>query len=414
MMIKVLCALAAVFILLMCPVVMAAFDPDDYNYYLKIEIQNTTDNPITGPFRFPIDADGLITGYYILSDADDVRMLGTSHSHELMVAKDLSSSSAYWRTDHTTVSANTTIQKTMYFGNASATRSQVWVAADGDNCYAEPDASLSFNSGSSFAINADVTLTGTPVGECYIVGKSGNYELLVDDTPNFIFRVYEVGTATTSQNLVPSQYINNTASFTGGYLPSLLTDDSDSSYIHKYNSTAYTTVGLSNPTLPETLNVGTVTVYVRGWLGMSGGLSWVKPALRYDGAWDSGAEMAVGGSWAWHTEVFPTDPDGNSWSVEDMGDLELMLTIRGWPSILVSEAYVKVEGAYAGTVVEVNIPASVDTELNVTGYYINGIIGVFDGSVSASGSVSSFHTNTANIHVGEFNGYIDNVKVSTP
>jgi len=414
MMIKVLCALAAVFILLMCPVVMAAFDPDDYNYYLKIEIQNTTDNPITGPFRFPIDADGLITGYYILSDADDVRMLGTSHSHELMVAKDLSSSSAYWRTDHTTVSANTTIQKTMYFGNASATRSQVWVAADGDNCYAEPDASLSFNSGSSFAINADVTLTGTPVGECYIVGKSGSYELLVDDTPDFIFRVYEVGTATTSQNLVPNQYINNTASFTGGYLPSLLTDDSDSSYIHEYTSEGYTEVGLSNPTLPETLNVGTVTVYVRGKLGMAGGSSWVEPALKYDGAWNSGSKMYVTTSWAWYTEVFPTDPDGNSWSVEDMHDLKLKLTIKGLPTVLVSEAYVKVEGAYAGTVVEVNIPASVDTELNVTGYYINGIIGVFDGSVSASGSVSSFHTNTANIHVGEFNGYIDNVKVSTP
>ena len=394
--------------------VAGALTADDYNYYLKIEIANTTDNDITGSFRYPINADGLVDGYYIQADADDVAMYTASGS-EPMIAKDISSSSAYWRTNHTTVPANTTIVKTQYFGNNTATRDQLWISAVGDNCYAAHDASLSFNSGSSFAINCDVTLVGTPVGECFIVGKSGSYALLVDDTPNYIFRAYEVGTATTSQDLVPNQYISNSCDKDGS-IPSLFSDDSDLTKIYEEHEESCV-VGLANPTLPEGLNVGTVTVRCR-INGSSPYTSWIEPALRYDGAWDSGTKMYPNGNWAdweWAETVFPLDPDGNAWDVEDMYGLELKLALNGQSFVYVSEAHIRIEGTYSGSPTSISIPASIDTETQITGYYIDGCFGISDdGSNTSSGTISSLNTNSANIHIGEFNGYLDNVKVSVP
>ena len=387
-----------------------ALDTTDYNYYLKVEIQNTTDNDITGPFRYPINADGLVAGFYIQPDADDVAMYTASGS-EPMVAKDMANTSAYWRTDHTTIPANTTIAKTMYFGNATATRNQVWVGADGDICYAAHDASLSFASGSSFAINADITLSGTPISVCYVVGKSGSYELLVDDTPSYIFRAYTTGTNTTSQDLDPNQYISHSCDIVG-VIPSLFSDSNDATYVHEEHE-ENCVVGLANPTLPEGLNVGTVTVRARAYDGV-GYTSWVEPALRYDGAWDSGTKMYPNSTWGWHETIFSTDPDGNPWNIEDMNELELRLTLNGQSFVYVSEAHVRVEGTYSGSPTSVTIPASIGVESSITGYYINGTIGINDGSVTSSGSVTSLHTNAANIHIGEFDGYIDNVKVSTP
>jgi len=392
-----------------------ALDTTDYNYYLKVEIQNTTDDDVTGPFRFPINADGLVDGYYIQPDADDVSMYTASGS-EPMIAKDLSNSGAYWRTDHTTVPANTTIVKTMYFGNPTAARNQSWIGADGDNCYIEHNASLSFNSGSSFAINADVTLSGTPVGECYIVGKSGSYELLVDDTPNFIFRAYEVGTSTTSQDLNPNQYVSNSCDVYGS-IPGLFSDSNDATYIHEEHEESCV-VGLSNSTLPEGLSVGTVTVRAKVNESMPYSGSWIEPALRYDGAWNSGTKMYPSNDnylvYEWLETIFPTDPDGNPWSISDMSDLELKLTLNGQPFVYVSEAHVRIEGTYSGSPTDVNISANIDTETHLTAYYINGVIGVSDGSNMSSGTVSSLNVNAADIHIGEFNGYLNNVKMSVP
>jgi len=382
--------------LLMIAIIMAAgVYADQYAWKTDIQISNTSGNEYSGRILFDVPASALIDGGYMRADASDVYLSGA-----YITAMDLSAGTATWSAGYYNIPAGVS-KYTLQIGSPSMTRNQLWIGADGDNCYAEHDASLSFNSGSSFAINCDVTLVGTPVGECF------------DDTPEFIFRAYEVGTSTTSQNLVPNQYISNTADISGGSLPDLLTDSSDSSYIHDYTDTSITIVGLSNPTLPESLNVGTVTVYVRGKEGVGGGASTVEPALGYT-SYQSGSEMALTTSWAWHTEIFPADPDGNAWDVDDMHNLRLKLTINGIPTVLVSEAYVMVEGTYSGSPTSVSTPATIGTDTNLTGYYINGLIGVSDSSATATGTVSTLNTNTASIHVGEFNGYIDNVKVSTP
>ena len=140
---------------------------------------------------------------------------------------------------------------------------------------------------------------------------------------------------------------------------------------------------------------------------------------RYDpllesGAWDSGTKMYPNSTYGWHETVFSNDPDGNPWNVEDINDLELKLTLNGQSFVFVSEAYIQIDGIYSGSPTSVSIPASISTETHITGYYIDGFIGISDGSNTASGSVSSLNTNTANIHTGEFNGYLDNPRISVP
>jgi len=413
-MLRLLFAITLTFILSIVAYTSVAAIGEEYDYYCTITVNNDSGGSFSNlRISAPIPVGPLISGNFIQDNGDDTIIYRSSTQYPHLV-RDLSASgTTSWPFGFIDINSEEVQSYKFYFGNATATRSQSWLSSPIDNCYAEHDASLSFNSGSSFAINCDVTLVGTPVGECFVAGKSGSYELLVEDTPEFVFRVYEVGTSTISQNLVPNQYISNTADISGGSLPDLLTDSSDSSYIHDYIDTSITIVGLSNPTLPESLNVGTITVYVRGKEGTGGGASTVEPALGYT-SYQSGSEMALTTSWAWHTEIFPTDPDGNAWDVDDMHNLRLKLTINGIPTVLVSEAYVMVEGTYSGSPTSVSIPATIGTETHLTGYYINGNIGISDGSNTSSGTVSSLNTNTSKIRISEFNGYLDNVKVSVP
>ena len=391
--------------LMVAIIMVAAVYAEQYAWKTEIQVSNTSGNEYNGRILFEMPAAALIDGGYMRDDANDVYLSGA-----YITAMDLSAGTATWSAGYYNIPAGVS-KYILKLGSPSMTRNQSWIGADGDNCYAAHDASLSFNSGSSFAINCDVTLVGTPVGECFILGKSGSYELLVDDTPEFIFRAYEVGTSTTSQNLAPNQYISNTCDADGS-IPGMFSDSNNATMIYEEHEESCI-VGLANPTLPEGLAVGTVTVraYMMDGVGYT---SWVEPALRYDGAWDSGTKMYPNSTWGWQETVFSLDPDGNAWSVEDMSDLELKLTLNGQSFVHVSEVYVKVEGTYSGSPTDVNIPASIDTETHLTGYYINGVIGISDGSMTSSGTISSLNTNSANIHIGEFNGYIDNPRVSVP
>lgn len=385
-----------------------------YSYQVTIAIENNEDESTTSRAALEIDAESLVDGGYIQIDGGDIAYTEMDETTQLeIMACSLDSGTATWILDYETYPASSLTNKYLWLGNSAADRDQKWIAGDSDNCYVAHDSSLSFSGTDSFSINCDITLVGTPIAESYIIGKSGSYALLVDGTPSFIFRAYETGTTTTSQELDPNQYISNTCDKVGN-IPSLFSDSSDTTYIHEEHEESCI-VGMANPTLPEGLNVGTVTVCVRALDDIAPYTSWVEPALRYgSGAWDSGTKMYPNNTWGWHETIFPTDPDGGSWSIEDMHELQMRLTLNGQSFVYVSESYIEVEGTYSGSPTSIIIPATVGLEYSLTSYYINGSIGISDGSNSASGTISSLHTNTASLHLCEFDGYVNNMRVSTP
>ena len=156
----------------------------DYSYQVAVVIENNGDTEMTSRSLLQVNAEALVDGGYIQVDGGDIALTEIDETTELEItACSLDSETAVWILDYDTLAPHSLSNKYVWLGNSSANRNQKWIAGSADNCYTEHDASLSFNSGSSFAINCDITLSGTPIGECYIVGKSGSYELLVDDTP---------------------------------------------------------------------------------------------------------------------------------------------------------------------------------------------------------------------------------------
>ena len=98
-----------------------------------------------------------------------------------------------------------------------------------------------------------------------------------------------------------------------------------------------------------------------------------------------------------------------------MNDLQLRLTLNGQAFCYVSEAHIKVEGTNPGSSTSVTITATLDALVPLTGYYVNGNIGLYDGTQTSTGNASNnLHINTSNFHVCEYDGYADNVRLSVP
>ena len=396
---------------MMALVVLVAYSIAGYSYQSKITIANDSATAWDDRITFTINAKALEDGGYTTNGVD------VAIENEYITVMNLTSNAATWIMDYTQIPAYTNAVKIMWLCNGSATRDQVFITSELDNCYAIGTPMLNFTGTATFELAAEVEPVNAPAAgsECFILGKTGVYELLLNGTPSYIFRVYNNngGTATADQD--PDELISNTCDITG-VLPGLLSDSNDATYIYEEH-TETCVVGLPEPVLNSGLNVGTVTVRIRGEEVGAPLTSTVQPSLRYTGGnWDDGATVNLTGAWAWHDVVFTVDPDGLPWAIENMGDLELKLSLDGQAWAYVSEAYIQIEGTLPGDPTEVTIAATLNSEVPLSGYYIMGtIIGISDGTTTSGGTATAaLHANGANIHVGQFDGYINNARVTTP
>jgi len=176
----------------------------NYKYYAKIPITNSCTYAVTSRTIITMPAFALVNGNYIQSDADDITVL--YEDEEEIMAGNLTSNDAEWVLDYTEIPAQTTIIKTLYWGNPTLGRNQQWICSADDNTYVSDDATLDITT--DLGIYANVYIPEAPDAEQIIVSKEGAYEVVVDTTPEIVFRLYGTGgagyTATGSPNLVAS------------------------------------------------------------------------------------------------------------------------------------------------------------------------------------------------------------------
>ena len=387
-----------------------------YSYQSEITVENTNASAYYGRVLAEVNARALMLGGYIQqADAQDV-LVTQNGTEENVTALGLTEVDPLWIYDYTSIPANTSITKLMYIGNATATRSQIWIGSSEDTCYANYDASLDFPGTSTFELSCNITPKIMPATgeEDYIIARPGVYELIVNGTPSYIFRVFENNGSSGSESMAPDASISNSCDVVGT-IPALFSDSNDATYIYEEHEETCV-VGIADTGLPLGLNVGTVTVQIRARDPDAPNTSWVQPDIRYvGGSYSAGSKIYPGNTYAWHEEVFTTDPEGNPWSIDRFGDIQLRLTLNGQAFAYVSEANIKIEGTYPGSATSVSINATLDNEVRVAGYYINGHIGIYDGTQTTTGTASTnLHTNTSNIHVCEYDGYAEYPRITTP
>jgi len=176
----------------------------NYKYFAKLPISNSCTYAVTNRTIVTMPAFALVNGNYIQNDADDITVLYSDE--EKITAGNLTSNDAEWVLDYTEIPAQTTIIKTLYWGNPTLTRDQWWICNADDDTYVSDDATLDITT--DLGIYANIYLPDTPDSEQIIVSKEGAYEVVVDTTPEIVFRLYGSGgvgyTATGSPNSVTS------------------------------------------------------------------------------------------------------------------------------------------------------------------------------------------------------------------
>lgn len=187
-----------------------------YNYYMRIELENTGDTTISGAYRIPINGLGMVTGHYIQDDAEDV-MINTHSGTEPITAKDLETNESEWRLNHTTIGPNTTVAKVLHFGKSSATRDQVWISHGSDTVVCSDNASLDIEM--YLMLKAHVAALSFPASPCarqMILAKPNAYGLYLAGTPNNSWQFEICNAATCTQINLPAT-LNVSGTITAWY-----------------------------------------------------------------------------------------------------------------------------------------------------------------------------------------------------
>ena len=145
-----------------------------YAYYISVDIENTSEEPITTRVAIPINSEALIDGNFMKADASDVELEGGS-GIEYFTARDIGSNSTYWYTDIITIPANSISKKAIWLNNPSATKDQAWIASSDDSVTISDSDTLDITS--NFTIEADCDFVSGSDG--YIVNKPDAYYLKV-------------------------------------------------------------------------------------------------------------------------------------------------------------------------------------------------------------------------------------------
>jgi len=222
---------------------------DDYNYSIRIDLENSGSTEISGPFTFEIDAETLVNGRFIQDDAEDV-IISTYSGTENLCAMALNSGTAAWRLMPLSIPANSSSVLTLYFGDTTATRDQRWISSGSDTCTVSDDATLDFDT-EEFLLQADLFVYGTPSAEQPIIAKDGNYELVITGSPAFVLRVWSSGSpsevsipATIGEDITLSAWvtdgymsISDGSNYAGATAPGTLSVNSNDLEISEYTGT---------------------------------------------------------------------------------------------------------------------------------------------------------------------------------
>lgn len=402
-------------VLVVFSLVVATVDSlSGYSYQAKIFIENTTASDITTRTLVTVPAKNLVDNHYIQADAEDVSI--EYSTEEKITAKNLTSNTATWILEQSTIPAYSTISKTMYFGNTSGTRNQSWIADDGDSGYAVDDSSLDGTSSIMVAIDQFV-LSSTPTGEQEIVSKEGNYELVVDGIPTAKLKAWKrtaaPGTDTVYYDDITASSANINPALEADQL-SYLSDADDGTYLYEDGGVNpwYFEGYINDATLDEGAVISSVNVYIRGRDDGSGPANGtVYPVWTLSGTTTTGVSFTLDTWYKTGTWSAMARPGGGSWSVGDFATAKLRVTYTmssagSTPNCNVSSVYVTV--AYSsgiGTPYIVSIPVVVGTAYTLSGSFTGTLLGVSNGVTASSMALSgTLNANAEPLHVNEFNG----------
>lgn len=392
-----------------------------YNYYVRVDIHNTGATTLTERIVTTINADGLVDGGYIQSDAEDVT-LTNSGAEAVITATDLTSTTADWYLDYVTLSPGAQTSRLIWMGKPTATRDQQWIANEGDSNYAADDATLDITTG--LELNCNLYLSGTPSGEKELISKEENYELVVNGSPSAILNVWTPITtadATTYYDNITDQSASLFPSDEGMQITWLSDADDATHLFHNTTSTSwYITGEINNAVISGTATITDVDVFIRAERRSGAYNGTVTPTWTVGGNTTVGSSASLTDSFATYSWLSMARPGGGTWTVADFATATLKLAYAKTDNTqtdeyAISKVWVVISYAddASSSPFTVSIPLTVGIQTTLSGSYTGTLLGISDGSTSDSMALSgNLWTNDESVHIAEFDGRIDDLSIT--
>lgn len=389
---------------------------DTYDYYATLTVTNSGTQSYTGRVSFDIGAKALVDGHFIQPDAEDV-----ATTVGAITAKDLSSGTSSWCIGQHPFAGGSS-DYTIYFGNPSGTRNQVWHAAGSDTVYAPDSASLDI--ATNLGISCDVTVTQLPAdGNDVIIQKTGNYTLSISGTPEFTLTVWQAGGGASSGTINPSSTVSSTLTLVGtaSSQAAALTDDNDANYVRHPGGTTLSHTGyytFDTSSLTEGAVISSVTLHHRAKKIDLTGNAWIRPQIELYGETSTGGEDALDTTWTNRSDAI-TRPGTGNWSIDDLNNASIGMRLRnnttGWDNgASCARLYAVIgitstpDGGHS-----VTIPCVLNTPYTLSGSYNGTTLGLTDGTNSDTTALAgNLYTNNDLVRLTEFAGAIDDLTIT--
>lgn len=389
-------------------------DADDYRYYSRISIENSTGSDKTAPFTFPINAQALADNGWVQDDFEDIKLLSGS-TEKYISAMNTSATNAVWRMGWDTVPASSVMNRYLWMGNTSATRNQVWITSATDTMTATPNATLDITT--ELTVAGSFYITSTPTGTQGLISKAGAYSLETTSS-TYTFNIFPSTSATNHQSPNNSGDLTQIIGSVGGahYLcvddPPPLGAGADATYIYEDNSIAVWKTDLFQLTsLTVTCgDIEKIEVYFRS-KSAAGATPDVRPILTLNSATTTGSTVNPGAAWANYSEELGR-PGGGDWTLEDFEDLQAGIQMKrniGADVPFCSQFYILVYFPNICT----ETANSVGLWENVRGTYNGATLSLYvDDILQSSATLSvTIATSSNPVVFADFNGYCDDIYI---
>lgn len=168
-----------------------------YSYESLVSIDNNCDYNYYG--RYVIsgwNGANLVSGGYIQPDGDDITATYEGDD-EVEVTAMTGSGGDKLILDYYDIPARSSVTAHVYMGNPDISRDQWWIADASDSNYITDNGNIDLTT--NFTISTNIHLPFDPDSEQTILSKEDAYELLIDSTPQLIFRVYDSVSGTSTE-----------------------------------------------------------------------------------------------------------------------------------------------------------------------------------------------------------------------
>lgn len=380
-----------------------------YQYYSRIDVVNSGTSDVTGRFLVTINSASLIDGAYCQSDADDVAVTGINGS-EYVTAKNLTSATATWILDYSTVPAQSTITKTLWFGNSTATRNQVWIANTSDTLTVGDSASLDITT--NLTVSGDFYISATPSGTIALVEKSSAYGLICTATPSYGFYVTVPGSSATA-SAAPNAAGNRTELTPSAGNNWECVDTVGADYVSTSTSDKEDVYNVSTPSVPADAVITKVEVY---WNAKNNGGSLSSYSfIRLDGSEEQSTAKTTTLSYVYYSHDFTSQrPGGGSWTVSDLTDVQIGQGVgtTGAFGYFCNHCYLYVE-YYQPQDEIVYASATLGVTKTVKGTYDGSHVRLYiDDVLQTSATVSgAIEVNGQDVVLSEITGYCDDINI---